>query len=119
MSATKQRTWPTLKEADEVAETLGAAMVAVDRFVSRCYGLTEEESPWEIPEDTPIPTLVDVGVLARAATNLREHTVGTEAEQLRNWSEEIEQLLASASSFEARERDDAARRNRREARDAR
>jgi hypothetical protein len=115
MSATKVRTWPTLKEADEVADALAAAMIAVDRFVYLCYGLTEEDMPWELPEGVPVPTLVDVGVLARAATNLREHTVGTEAEQLRNWSEKIDQLLASASSFEARERDDAARQKRREA----
>jgi hypothetical protein len=112
MSATAERqlTWPTIEEAEAMAEALEQAWSAVDGFVVRCYGLVDKDEPWDRPDEVPAPTLADVGALTRAVSAL-QWMVGTGADQLREqWLPELEQLLASASQFEASRRKGEGRR---------
>lgn len=101
----KQGTWLTIDEADKFAKALGSAWAAVDAMSVRCYGLINPDDPWERPEDGGRPpTLADVGVLARVVAQLRAF-VDVDAEAMRDeYLPKFDQILASASGFEAWER---------------
>ena len=74
MTATKVKTWPTFEEADQVVAKLSEAYAAVDGFMVSCHALLPvDDSPWERPDDTPVPTVEDVAALAWLAMNVRLH----------------------------------------------
>lgn len=108
MSATlkeKQGTWLTIEEADRFAKALAAAFGAVDAMTVRCHGLIDPDQPWDMPaHGGRPPTLAEIGILARVVTQLRAF-VDIDAAVMRDeYLPRFEQMLASASGFEAWER---------------